>query len=78
MIIHWDGKSKNICGRNVLRLRKTAKLTQEQLASKLQVLGYEFSSVTIGRIEKDQRFVSDLELKALAEVFNVDVNELLK
>ena len=78
MKIYWTGESKNICGKNIKRFRKSLGLTQEQLAVKLQLLGCEMSALTITTIEKGDRFVPDFELKALAEFFNVDINALIK
>ena len=56
--------------------RKKFKLTQKQLSEKLQMRGYEFDRLTIQRIEAGHRFVADYEVKALAEVLDVDINEL--
>ena len=35
MKMYWDGKSKNIIGKKIKKLRKSAGLTQKQLAEKL-------------------------------------------
>ena len=77
MKIYWDGKSKNIIGKNVLALRTEKGWTQDLLSKKLQLAGYEFSDLTVLRIEKGQRFVADYELKALAEIFEVSYEKLL-
>ena len=47
MKIYWNGISKNIIGENIKRLRKSAKLTQKELAEKLQLEGYEFSDLNL-------------------------------
>lgn len=78
MKIYWDGKSKNIIGPKVKALRLEANLTQKALAEKLQLSGYEFSDLTILRIEQGKRFVPDYEIVALAELFNVSTDDLLK
>ncbi len=72
-----DGKN-NICGKKVFQLRKQAKpkMSQRLLADKLQLIGVDVDKNAIQRIESGQRFITDLELKALATVFNVNVNEL--
>ncbi len=71
MKIYWHNGCKNIIGKNVLNFRKQRGLTQKQLAEKLQLMGYEFSDLTILRIENGTRFVPDYEVKALSIVFNV-------
>lgn len=76
MKIYWDGKIKNLVGPKVKELRIQKKLTQKNLAIQLQLLGYEFNELTILRIEQQTRFVSDMELLALATFFDVDLKEL--
>ncbi len=77
MKIYWNGESKNIIGEKVKELRLKSKLTQKQLATKLQLEGYEFTDLTILRIENGIRFVPDYEVKALANFFKVSYEELL-
>ena len=76
MKIYWDGKIKNLVGPKVKELRIEKKLTQRNLAIQLQLLGYEFNELTLLRIEQQTRFVSDMELLALATFFDININEL--
>lgn len=78
MKIYWNGQSKNIIGNKIKILRKSKKLTQKALAEKLQLEGYEFSDLTILRIEQGTRSVPDYEVAILAEFFGVTTDELLK
>lgn len=78
MKIYWNGESKNIIGANVKKLRKKAGLTQKELAAKLQVEGFDFSDLSILRIEQGTRFVPDYEIVALADYFKVTTDMLLK
>lgn len=78
MKIYWNGKSKNIIGNNVKKLRKQRKISQKAMAEKLQLNGFEFSDLTILRIEQGTRFVPDYEVVAIAEFFGVTTDELLK
>ena len=78
MKIYWDGKSKNIIGPKLKALRLDAGLTQKTLAEKLQLSGYEFSDLTILRIEQGKRFVPDYEIVAIADFFNITTDELLR
>lgn len=77
MKIYWNGKTKNIIGPSIRVLRKQAKLTQKELAEKLQLKGYDFSDLTILRIEQGSRFVPDYEVLALARFFQISPNDLL-
>jgi len=76
MKIYWHEGRKNIIGENVRMFRLKMKLTQKQLATKIQLLGYEFDRLTILRIESGDRFVADYEVKALAEGLGVDIQSL--
>lgn len=78
MKIYWNGKSKNIIGNNIKTLRKRMGITQKNLAEKLQLEGYEFSDLTILRIEQGTRFVPDYEVVILADFFKVTTDDLLK
>ena len=77
MKIHWDGKKKNLIGPKVRQLRLEQGLSQAKLAEKLQLLGLECNDLTILRIEQGSRFVSDFEIAALAEYFQVSADDLL-
>ena len=74
-----EGKN-NLCGDNVRRLRLSypTKLSQRALADKMQIVGIDVDKNAIQRIESGKRFVTDIELKALAEIFSVSVDELLQ
>jgi len=70
-----DGR-KNVIGKNVRHLRNDAKISQQQLAVKLQLLGYEFDRLTVLRVERGIRFVADYEVIAFAEALGVGMGEL--
>ena len=76
MKIYWTGDRKNLIGPQVKALRQKNKLTQKGLAEKLQLEGYEFSDLTILRIENGTRFAADYEVKALADIFGVKTDDL--
>ena len=69
----------NLCGLQVAALRKEKipKVSQRALADMLQLEGLDVDKNAIQRIESGERFVTDIERKALAEVLNVPVEELL-
>ena len=78
MIIGKITDQCNICGQHVRGIREKKHMTQEQFAAKLQVEGLSVNQNSISRIETGKRIVADFELKIIAKVLNVDVNELLK
>lgn len=67
----------NVCGKNVASLRKKLKISQRQLADMLQLNGLDVDKNAIQRIECGKRFVTDIELIALAKVFDTDFESLL-
>lgn len=71
-----DGK-KNASGSRIRALREKAKLSQEQLAAQLQLLGMDSERGVIKRIENGDRAVSDLELQILARFFQVSYRYLI-
>lgn len=75
-IYDYNGR-KNICGNRVREARQKRRLSQSDLAAKLQVSGIILERDSISRIESGTRFVADYELKQLAKIFNVDVQWLL-
>lgn len=67
------GGENNICGKNIKRLRQLLpeKTSQRKLADMLQIQGLDLDKNAIQRIESDKRFVTDIELKAFAQVFHM-------
>ena len=73
-----DGKN-NLCGERIraLRLASPKKLSQRALADKMQLIGIDVDKNAIQRIECGKRFVTDIELKAFAEIFGVRIEDLI-
>lgn len=67
----------NISGQRIKELRKEQRLSQRALADKLQLHGIDLGKNAIQQIESGQRFVTDIELKALAELLNINSDHLL-
>lgn len=75
-IYDYNGR-KNICGEKVRLARQKLRLSQSDLAAKLQIAGVIIERDSISRIESGTRFVADYELKILAEILQIDVMWLL-
>lgn len=67
----------NLCGTKISKFRKQKKLTQGQLAARLQV-GYniQLTEKSISSIEKERRFIADYELLAISKVLELDIKSL--
>ncbi len=72
-----DGRN-NIAGIKVAALRKGLKISQREVADRLQLIGLDIDKNAVQRIESGQRFVTDIELVSLAKVFSVSIEDLLK
>ena len=71
-----DG-ANNLCGKNVAKFRKELKLSQRQLADRLQLIGLDVDKNAIQRIEAGKRFVTDIELSALSKVLDQPLDALI-
>lgn len=69
---------KNIVGANIraARRRPGRKVTQEQLAAKLQALGLNLDRTTISKIEWGRRPVTDIEIVAICKALDINVSTL--
>lgn len=75
-IYDFDGK-KNVSGERIREARIKNKLSQAELAAKLQVSGVVIERDSISRIEIGTRFVADYELMVLSDILGVSVEWLL-
>lgn len=68
----------NLCGNKIKKARKREKLSQDQLAAKMQVEGIQVNQRAISRIETGDRVVADYELLYFAKVLKVELSWLLE
>ncbi len=69
--------SKNVIHAQLRRYRELRKLTQDQVAAKLQVMGLNIDQQALSRIECNKRMVTDYELACLCQVLHVSEQDLL-
>lgn len=67
----------NVCGKNIARLRTYMKISQRELADRMQLVGIDIDKNAIQRIECGKRFVTDIEIIAFAKIFNISFDVLL-
>ncbi len=75
-IYDYEGR-KNVCGERIHEARCRLRLTQSDLAAKLQIAGIIIERDSVSRIEIGTRFVADYELRELSKILKVTVNWLL-
>ena len=68
----------NVCGKNIAKYRLEMKISQRELADRMQLVGIDIDKNAIQRIECGKRFVTDIEIIAFAKVFDISFDELLK
>ncbi|MCI9076983.1 MAG: helix-turn-helix transcriptional regulator [Dorea sp.] len=68
---------KNLISQQLIELRRRNDYSQRDLAYLLQLAGYDMDKNVITRIETNKRYVTDLELKALSEIFHVSYDYLI-
>lgn len=68
---------KNLVGPRLKLLRERDGLSQRGLAQRLQLIGMDMDKNVITRIETNKRYVTDLELRALASIFHVSYQYLI-
>ena len=69
--------NRNIIGRRVTEARLAKGWKQVELLAKLQLAGIDMSVPALSLLEGQKRPVSDIELKALAEILEVSPDWLL-
>lgn len=74
-----DNDRLNISGPQIAKFRKAmpGKVSQRALAERLQLMGVDLGKNAIQQIEAGKRFVTDIELRALAQALEVDPRDLL-
>ncbi|MBQ7116213.1 MAG: helix-turn-helix transcriptional regulator [Clostridia bacterium] len=71
-----DG-TNNLCGKKIAQIRKSKKLSQRKLATKMQLLGFDVDHYFIRRVENGERFVTDIDLVIFAKALEVSISDML-
>ena len=78
MFINKHNGNNNLCGTKVAFFRKQMKISQRELANRLQLSGLDIDKNAIQRIEAGLRFVTDIEIVHLQKVLGVSFKDLLE
>ena len=65
-------------GNNIRSLREQAKMTQEALATKLQLHGCDITRSAVAKIEVGQRHLYPDEIILIKEILNVSYDDILR
>ena len=72
-----NANGKNLVGERLRVLRNRDKLSQRDLAREFQLIGIDMDKNVITRIETNKRYVTDFELQAIKQIFNVSYDYLI-
>ncbi len=67
---------KNIVGKRIKEIREKLGITQEQLAIRLEMAGWDADRFLISKIERGERQVLDTEVQLIAKALKVGVSSL--
>ena len=75
----YNDERKNVCGIRIRELRILQGLTQNQLAIKAQLLGYDsITETAIVKSELGTRFIPDYEVQIFAQILGTTPEYLLQ
>ena len=66
----------NVVGRYIKKIREQQNLTQEQLAIRIEMAGWQIDRFVVSKIERGDRQVSDIEAQLIAKALKVLVSQL--
>lgn len=78
MKIYDYGGMKNISGDRIRQARTAMRLSQSDLAARMQINGVVIEREAISKIETGDRFVTDYELLIFAKVLGVSMDWLVR
>lgn len=70
-----DGRN-NICGKQIAKFRKELKISQRELADRLQLVGLDVDKNAVQRMESGQRFITDIDLTYISKVLGKTISDL--
>lgn len=73
-----DYEAQNIVGEKIKKFREERKLSQKDLSEKLETQAIYICRGSISRIETHERTVTDFELRAMAQILSVSIEELFE
>jgi transcriptional regulator with XRE-family HTH domain len=71
-----DSNYEKDLGHNIRNLREQRKMTQEQLAAKLQTYGCDITRSALAKIEVGQRHIYPDEIKKFKEILSVSYDDI--
>ena len=67
---------EKLVGNNIRKIREEAEMTQEMLATRLQLLGCDITRSAVAKIEVGQRHIYPDEIKLIKEILNTTFEKI--
>ena len=69
---------RNAIGANVTKLRRLHRMSQQELAANMQLLGVDINIASLSKLEGQTRIATDKEIFAIAQIFKIKMESLFK
>ena len=66
----------NVVGKYIKKIREEQGLTQEQLAIRIELEGWQVDRFVVSKIERGDRHLTDIETRTIAQALKVSVSKL--
>ena len=75
-VMDYVVQHQNVVGDKVRRFRIEQNMSQQELSDRLETYAIYICRGSLSRIERHERTVTDYELRALAKVFKVSIEDM--
>ena len=75
-VVDYSVQHQNVVGDKIKRFRLEQNLSQQELSDRLETYAIYICRGSLSRIERHERTVTDYELRALAKVFKVSLEDM--
>lgn len=75
-VVDYSVQHQNVVGDKIRRFRIEQNLSQQELSDRLETYAIYICRGSLSRIERHERTVTDYELRALANVFKVSLEDM--
>ena len=76
MVLYMNAEYEKRVGNNIRTIRENCKMTQEMLATRLQLSGCDITRSAVAKIEVGQRHIYPDEIKLIKEILNTTFDEI--
>ena len=77
-VVDYSVQHQNVVGDKIKRFRLEQNLSQQELSDRLETYAIYICRGSISRIESHERTVTDFELRAMAKILRVPIEELFE